>query len=193
MKLKLSLVSMLAVAFAATFAAQASASTEYHFLHNGEPITGEPTLIFTGPASFENEWGGFECGSVDAEVKFTTSEAHITGVVPTECETTGLWPVFGCELGANAPTPTAIPWTATPVSQSQATLSGVSLDLPMESGCAFGENIAVEGNELTLNAVTAGKLGKVTLGGSLETPLGPLAAEGTLSPENEGTITLVST
>ena len=153
MKLKRMLAPLVAVvAVAAAFAAPAAAQAALHFTDNGNPITGAPfpTLHYTGEAEFVSEAGGVKCEHVTALVEFTTTEAHVRAFDPTNvepnCETTGLLPLFGCELAnATAPESQEFPWTIDPVSLETGTVTQTKIDIPLRPGCGLGiEEIVFE-------------------------------------------------
>ena len=178
----------------AVFAAPAMAQETIHFLNGGPIGGGGVTVHYTGTFDFMNESGGIDCKEGTAKVTFTTFTAYITAFNMT-CKTTGLLKeAFGCELQSpTAPEALNLPWTIEPLSTSTAVVQGTDINMPLKPGCGI-ESIEASGNGVHITTKEAGVLEHLTLSGELESTLGPVAVEGTLTATpGEPNITEVST
>jgi hypothetical protein len=186
---KLSLLA-LAVGALVAFAIPATASASGTWTHSGVALKEHTTIKSTGTIQFTSKSGAGGIHCANAHVTTTISNKGVATITTFDCTgpiTFGsLKEVFGCSVEVLH---TSLPFIATATSTA-IDITGIHINNTMNAGCLVGTSITVTNKGTT--AVTAtpnntGAISSLTMGGEVETSVGPSVVSGTLAVEPAAT------
>jgi hypothetical protein len=176
---KMALLASMALALVA-FAAPATASA-LEWKHEEKKLGANANLTFTGPVGFTSSFGNVTCETAHGAATIKPGDTGtINSFDGTNCKGSGL--LAGCTVVHDDDQGT--PWAVKITGSKTFSISGIQITNQFTGFFCPVSHTTLEGN-ITATVDNAGAIGSATLSGTLNSSLGTVTVNGTLTAQGE--------